>query len=274
MVQSSSKNIQYGKRHQQIAFVAICAVVAFILSATHAVSARADDKDSTLVFRENIEKAPYIYRMKGSNTKLPQGYIPALLKYFMDDHDVDLDFLIVPRNRVPSSFAQQKLDVALLSEKWIENPEDFTFSQPIARYRTVLVGEADSKNEISFNISELKSAYICAHRGYVYPELDKYWESNNLIRVDFADELLQLKGLQADRCQYAIVEEAVASWYIKRHFKGQRMAIVAEENTVPLTLAFRKDKAEYAAMFDSTISRLKANGELNILQRVFGVAGY
>lgn len=234
----------------------------------------AEDTPAPLNFRENVQYAPYMYRFKGNTAKLPQGYVPALLKYFMDDHKVQLEFVDVPRNRVPSSFAQKKLDAAVLSPKWIDNPEEFVFTQPLAAYKTVIVGDANQDGAQHIDFTQLENSYICASRGYRYPELDNYWKSNNLVRVDFSDELLQLKGLVADRCQYAVMDESIASWYIKRYFKSGNLKIVGEEVSLPLTIGFRKDKAEYAALFDNTISRLKANGELKILQRVFGVVGF
>lgn len=246
-------------------------IVVTVFGVLSSTLAKADNESRTLVFRENIEQAPYIYRAKGNKAKLPQGYLPALLKYFMDDHQININFIEVPRNRLTTAFDQRKLDASLLSPKWVPNPDEFVFTQPLGVYRSVLMTDADTHNGEPLDISQLKSAYICTRRGYRYPHLDKFWESNNLIRVDFSDELLQLKGLKADRCQYAVLDKAIADWYIKRHFKKKDFVVAGDETTVPLTLGFHKDKAEMAALFDSTISRLAANGELKILQRVFGV---
>lgn len=239
-------------------------------------SARGDEGDKQFVFHENVESAPYMYRHKsatGSQPSAPQGYLPALMKYFSDDHGIDIKYIEVPPNRLESSLQKKELHGAMLNKDWIDSPENFVFSQPLALYRTVLF-TSDMDNVQIQPLEDIKSQYICAHRGYRYPNLDKLWEKNDLIRVDFADELLQLKGLVAQRCQYAVMDEAIGLWYAKKHFKKNKISLVSEESRLPLTIGFHKDKAEYAGLFQSTISRLQANGELSILQRVFKVNPY
>ena len=235
----------------------------------------AEAESETLIFRESSEFAPYIYRhgnASGKPSGAPQGYIPALLKYFADDHGITIDYREMPTNRLESAYEKGQLDAAILSDKWILNADNFIFSQPLGVYRTVIY-TSDMPQRDLVPLVDLKSQYVCAQRGYRYPNLDLLWASNNLIRVDFADEKLQLEGLIANRCQYAVMDEAVGRWYGKKMFKQHSFSIVSEESQVPLTLGFRKDKTHYAELFDSTISRLKANGELSILQRVFGVIG-
>lgn len=228
------------------------------------------------VFRENVEYAPYLYRhtnASGQATGVPQGYIPTLLKYLMDDHGIDIEFKVVPRNRVEATYEKGGLDGSILSRHWVSNPDEFVFSTPLALYRSVLFTSDMEQGEL-IPLAQLKNQYICARRGYKYPELDQLWEANNLIRVDFSDELLQLKGLVAERCQYAVMDEAIGRWYIGKQFKDHTFSIVSEESRVPLTLGFRKHNAAVMDKFNSTISRLKANGELAILQRVFKVIPY
>ncbi|PIE41709.1 MAG: hypothetical protein CSA49_02095 [Gammaproteobacteria bacterium] len=227
-----------------------------------------------LTFLENQENAPYMYRVAGSHSTLPRGYIPALLKYFIDDHKIDVDFLNIPQDQIAASFAQQKLDAAVLSAEWVANTDDFVFSQPLAKYTNVLIAEIKTDAKPQLRFSALKEAFICTQKGYHYPELDKYWDSNNLIRVDFANELSQLQGLLANHCEYAVIDKATADWYLKRSFKKEHLKVAGEGATIALTIGFRKDKAKYATLLDSTISRLKANGELKILQRVYKVSGF
>lgn len=238
--------------------------------------ARADDNEKRLVFRENTEYAPYIYRHAGANgskPSAPQGYIPTLLKYFSDDHGITVDYVEMPRNRVESAYEKNQLDASILNNRWVNSPDDFVFSQPLGLYRTVIFTSDASQREL-VPLTNLKSQYVCAHRGYRYPNLDLLWDANNLIRVDFSDEKLQLQGLVAERCQYAVMDEGIGRWYMKKFFTGTEFSVVSEESQVPLTIGFRKDNAHYAELFDSTISRLKANGELAILQRVFGVTPF
>ncbi|MCG8316702.1 MAG: transporter substrate-binding domain-containing protein [Pseudomonadales bacterium] len=243
-----------------------------LLSLSVAENALAND-DKQLVFRENQQFAPYLHRTisaKSGTPGNPQGFIPALLKFFMDDHGVEVKYLQIPRNRVVPSYAKQELDASILSPEWIDNPDDFVFSQPLGSYRTVLFTSDVTINEL-ISIESVKSQYICARRGYRYPNFQHLWKKNNLIRVDFSDEHVQLQGLIAERCQYAILDEAVARWYISKHFRDQKISIAAIESEIPLTIGFRKGKADMAEKFNKTISRLKANGELGILQRVFKV---
>lgn len=237
---------------------------------------RADNEAKRLIFRENTEYAPYIYRHASANGQrpaAPQGYIPALLKYFADDHGVTVDYVDMPRNRVESAYEKKQLDASILNSRWVSNPDDFVFSQPLGLYRSVIF-TSDLPQQDLVPLTNLKSQYVCAHRGYRYPNLDLLWDANNLIRVDFNEEKLQLQGLLAERCQYAVMDEGIGNWYIRKFFSGNRFTVVSEESRVPLTIGFRKDQAHYAELFDSTISRLKANGELAILQRVFGVTPY
>lgn len=237
--------------------------------------ARGEPDNGSLVFRENAEFAPYLYRHTTANGKssgAPQGYIPALLKYFADDHGIAIEYREMPTNRLEAAYVKGQLDAAILSEKWVSNPDKLVFSQPLGLYRSVIY-TSDMPQRDLVPLMDLKSQYVCAQRGYRYPNLDAIWDTNNLIRVDFADEKLQLEGLIANRCQYAVMDEAVGRWYGKRVFKQHSFSIVSEESQVPLTIGFRKEMAHYAELFDSTISRLKANGELAILQRVFGVIG-
>ncbi|MDX1692398.1 MAG: transporter substrate-binding domain-containing protein [Ketobacteraceae bacterium] len=231
---------------------------------------------AALKFRESFAYAPYMYRNTNANgaaASVPQGYIPTLLKYLSDDHGIKIDYVEVPRNRLESAFQLRKLDGAILSERWVTDPGKFVFTQPLGLYRTVIY-TSDMPSTDLVPLASLKSQYVCARRGYRYPNLDLLWEANNLIRVDFTEEKLQLEGLISERCQYAVMDEAIGRWYARRHFPGHTLTIVSEESRVPLTLGFHREKSHYAELFDSTIRRLRANGELAILQRVFGVIPY
>lgn len=250
----------------------LCLLGCCVLCIAAPPNAYAED-DGSLVFRENLQFAPYLHRTisaRSGTVGKPQGFIPALLKFFTDDHGIQVEYLQIPRNRVVPSYAKQELDASILSPEWIDNPEEFIFSQPLGSYRTVLFTSDVTVTEL-IPIETIRSQYICARRGYRYPNFQHLWEQNNLIRVDFSDEYVQLQGLIAERCQYAILDEAVARWYISKHFRDKKLSVAAIESDIPLTIGFRKGKAALAEKFNSTISRLKANGELGILQRVFKV---
>jgi len=136
--------------------------------------------------------------------------------------------------------AQGQVDAWLTAREWNENPEQYLWSDPIMVSEDVLVTRQDS-SVVFTSIEDLFGKTIGTLKYYVYPQLEPYFASGAIKRMDARGDRAMLEMVHLRRTDAAIINRWVALWKMKKH---------ADLNSADFTLSKQVvGSAEYCVMF-------------------------
>src|SRR5690554_6192224 len=140
-----------------------------------ALSANAAQTNEQKVFRFNISPngyPPYLIVDQGA----PSGIMWDVVSLISERLGYELVAKKVPRKRVDQMLLDGYIDGTSRAEEWAHEPEKFLFTEPVVDIKEVFFTPI-SADQTYHLPQDLLSRTVVTHLGYMYPELQPYFES-------------------------------------------------------------------------------------------------
>ena len=223
--------------------------------------------ESLTVALPNEGYAPYII----IEQEQVSGILVEPLQLAASNIGLDLHYVYYPEQRSKLMLENKQIDARMESEQWVDNPEDYLWSEAITVLEDVLVFNTHS--ELRFERkTDLIGGSIIAHLGYSYPTLQPLIEQNLLQRVDFASSYEMLSHLYrplAGVNRAAVMNRYVAMWLIHStpKFEGQFALSKQPIASAPLQFQFANNP-RLAAIVSKLNQQLRQLKSANRIQQL------
>ena len=148
------------------------------------------------------------------------GIMVEVLREAASRLDIRVNFQLIPEIRSQMMLNAGTIDARPESPKWVDNPKDYLWSEPITTINDVYVYCSKMPNYFESD-SDMAGAEIVTHLGYIYPTLEGLFESGQLHRDDRQSEEFMLNAIiqqkQAPRpglIKATVMDILVARWLI------------------------------------------------------------
>jgi polar amino acid transport system substrate-binding protein len=202
---------------------------------------------------------PYMIKEAG---KKESGIMVEVLQIIATKHGYILETKGVPTKRVEKLLKIGDLDATARAKEWVNNPENYEFTDVIVRARDVLFSL--KKTPITFrSIEDLFDKDIGTHLGYKYPMLKTYFKDNRIRRNDTANGTAMLNMVLKERTDAAVMNELVAKWIISKNKWQEKFVISSKEvGGFDYRIMFNKKWKSFVEKFNQELTLMKQNGEL------------
>lgn len=202
---------------------------------------------------------PYMIKEAG---KKESGIMVEVLQIIATKHGYILETKGVPTKRVEKLLNIGDLDATARAKEWVNNPENYEFTDVIVRARDVLFSL--KKTPITFrSIEDLFDKDIGTHLGYKYPMLKTYFKDNRIRRNDTANGTAMLNMVLKERTDAAVMNELVAKWIIRQNkWQGKFVVSKKEVGGFDYRIMFNKKWRSFVQKFNQELTLMKQNGEL------------
>lgn len=180
--------------------------------------------------------------------------------------DIKIKFVLLPEKRSQRMLDNQEIQARMESANWVDNPQDYLWSEPITPLNDVFVFHKDSETDFESNQS-LEGAEIITHLGYGYPTLQTQFDQNFITRKDYPTEHDMLKALSRHipgLKRAAVMNQQVALWIIgsDKRFRDKFKFTNRLIGTADLQFQFPKTEAleDIVARLNLQLRKLKADG--------------
>ena len=182
--------------------------------------------------------APYII----IDQEQVSGILVEPLQLAASNIGLDLHYVYYPEQRSKLMLDNKQIDARMESEQWVDNPQDYLWSEAITLLEDVLVFNQDSAVRFESE-TDLIGGTIITHLGYSYPTLQPLIEQNLVQRVDFLSSYEMLSHLYrpiAGVNRAAVMNRYVALWLIRStpKFEGQFVLSKRPIASAPLQFQF------------------------------------
>lgn len=181
---------------------------------------------------------------------------------------ISLQFHFLPEKRSQVLLDNHGIDARMESPQWIDNPDDYLWSEAITQLDDVFVYKKGTPNHYESD-EQLQGAEIITHLGYGYPTLQPLFDAEQAIRIDYVGETQMLKGLLRTEKQdkrAAVMSKDVAKWLIKSDPRLQNQFAFSQRviGSAPLMLQFRNDDAiaELLDGINRDLKQFKSDGTI------------
>ncbi len=148
------------------------------------------------------------------------GIMVEVLRTAATRAELQLDFRFIPEIRSQMMLDSGTIDARTESPKWVSNPEEYLWSEPITTINDVFV-YCDKMPNYFESDEEMAGAEIITHLGYSYPTLEPLFRSQQMLRDDRESEELMLNAIlqqkQVSRpgvIRATVMDILVARWLI------------------------------------------------------------
>ena len=174
------------------------------------------------------------------------GILIEPLQLAADKLGIELTYVYYPEKRSQAMLDKNLVDARMESELWVDNPQDYLWSEPISPLEDVFVFHKDSKSKFETN-EDLANSQIITHLGYSYPILQPLFEQGIIHRMDFSSESEMLNYLFRPHPgvnSAAVINKSVALWIIQSTPKLQNHFLLSKRRVgiAPLQFQFAKTK--------------------------------
>ncbi len=157
--------------------------------------------------------APYIIIENGQVF----GILIEPLQLAAKNLGIELTYAYYPEKRSQAMLERGLVDARMESKLWVDNPQDYLWSEPITSLEDVFVFNKDSKSSFETD-QDLVGAEIVTHLGYTYPTLQPLFEQGVIHRMDASSERDMLNHLfkpipGVNRA--SVINKYVATWIIQ-----------------------------------------------------------
>lgn len=205
------------------------------------------------------QSPPIIY--KDSLTGRFKGIVPDILNSMPPEHQVSIDYIQHNRSRGEDALYNNEVDATILTKEWASNPDKLIFTRPIYKHQDFIYS-----NQAQYPMTDLEQTIagkdICTRRGYIYPELEYFFQQDLADRVDTSSEETELRMLLLNRCQLAVMNEFIADWLINNNAWQGDIHQLNLLNSIDFTMAFTPAWREFVDKLNQHIDRIEQNGEL------------
>ena len=235
-----------------IIFISIC----FCLL-TNFMYASPKDKTITIGYTEN-GWIPY------SSDNGEKGIMVDVIKIISNKLGYKVIVKMLPPKRLTKELETKYIEARTKAKEWIDNPEDYYWTDPIDVTRDVLILKKGKLLEVkSFkDIQKLKS--IGVMHGFSYPKLEKYFKSGIIKREDLKSTLSLLKFLKLERSDAIVTNKYVALWMIKNSPEFSidmfRFGVSIDEVGYRVQFSKNEDWRPFIREFNKELKLMKEDG--------------
>jgi ABC-type amino acid transport substrate-binding protein len=206
------------------------------------------------------QSPPVIY--KDNFTGRFKGIVPDILSSMPEEDRVRVDYIQYTRIRGEEALYNKDVDASILTREWASEPDKLLFTLPIYQHRDFIY--SNKPVSPSSGLEEVLSGKnICTRRGYIYPELQHFFDEGIAFRIDTSSEETELKMLMLERCQLAVVNEFIADWLINNNdWQDEIHQALYPLNSIDFTMAFSPTWEAFVDKLNQHIMSIEQNGEL------------
>lgn len=129
-----------------------------------------------------------------------------------------LSYIYLPEVRSRAMLAKNEIDLRMESPSFVENPNDYLWSEPITSIKDMFIFHRHSENVFE-KYDTMEGAIIHTHLGYGYPTLQPLFDQGIIIRKDFNTEQAMLVNLIRDNIhskRAAVMDQNVAKYLMEK----------------------------------------------------------
>jgi len=246
---------------------------ATFFSFTQAVLANNDggNEKKTVIF--NISKQGYPpFMLPGDTENQPSGIIYEILKKILSKQGLSVETISIPKNREQRYFELGYVDAHATAVEWIDQPQNYVFSDPILEIRNVVFSRADAPLQFQ-QLENLIGKKLITRLGFLYPPLTTLFETGKIGRQDTTSNLSMLKMVLGGRGDGAIMNDAVGAWIIKENqLSGQFVASYNSITNYGYRIMFSKEWEFLITAFNQELNQMKQTGEIEEICARYGYA--
>jgi len=194
------------------------------------------------------------------------GILIDVLKLAAKQVSVEILFEYMPEKRSKVMLNEGRIDARMESPRWIRDPEDYFWSEPIVNINDLFVYRNLDSNAFESD-GDMQGAVLITHLGYGYPTLQPLFDIALVTRHDAATEVAMLSQLQRKTRvtkKAAVMDRHVALWLIKHHqaFKGRFKFSKRVIDSTPLHVQFTPSTKmeKWLPRLNAQIKKLKRSG--------------
>jgi len=194
------------------------------------------------------------------------GILIDVLRLAAKQVSVEILFDYMPEKRSKVMLNEGRIDARIESPRWIRDPEDYFWSEPIVNINDLFVYRNVDSNTFESD-GDMQGAVLITHLGYGYPTLQPLFDMALVTRHDAATEVAMLNQLQRKSRvtkKAAVMDRHVALWLIKHHqaFKGRFKFSKRVIDSTPLHVQFTPSTkmAKWLPRLNAQIRKLKRSG--------------
>lgn len=239
----------------------LCALLLPWLAMTS--SAGPEARTDKPVFRLNVSPKGYPPYLIVSDDNRYSGIVWDVVNRIAGELNYRVVARKIPRKRVDTMLLDGYIDGTPRAIQWTDDPEQFTFTQPIVRIREVFFYPANADFHYE-HPEDLRARTIITHLGYHYPEVAKEFNSGKARRFDVSNDRDMFSFLvQGNEFDAAIADLSVGQWIIRQNnWRDQVKSTSVSISDFGYRLMLRHDWKPFADAFNRKLADLKASGEL------------
>ena len=199
-----------------------------------------------------------------SKTGMPtKGIIIELANEILNEAEIKYEWVVLPRNRTEEKFLSGEVDIRVfLNPAWTSKPNEHEWSDEVFEDKNVVV-LADKRKEVK-SFEAIKGKKIGAVLGYYYPQLDPYFNSGDLIRVNAETQDALLLMLDNKKIEHAVTSMLAAAYFKKEKSKNKHLGLSKIDIAIfPIHIAARKGQTETIKKINTAIAKLKKSKKID-----------
>ncbi|MDO6442020.1 ABC transporter substrate-binding protein [Marinobacter sp. 2_MG-2023] len=172
----------------------------------------------------------------------------------------------IPRKRVDQMLLDGYIDGTPRAIEWTHEPKNFLFTDPVVHIQEVFF-TPKHKGETYHSPEDLFSKTVVAPLGYLYPELEPYFESGAIKRFDVPGEKDMFNFLlHGDRFDAAVADVLVGKWILRNEGLREHFTVSSGSlNSYGFRIMLRKENHSFVKDFNAELTRMRENGELDAI---------
>lgn len=141
---------------------------------------------------------PYLFFDQPS--KSYKGVVPDLMAFLAQKSQLNVIFVDSNPSRSEQFLLDGKVDLLLVNVAWLNQPQKFITSLPLIQHATYLYSLQPFAQD--FSLLSANKQRICTREGFVYPGLSRFFQQNQLQRVDVSSQAGMPAMLVKKRCDF------------------------------------------------------------------------
>lgn len=201
---------------------------------------------------------PYLYFDDVSEDY--QGVVRDLFNAMERELGYSFEYIDSNQLRSEEFLLNDKVDMLVISPRWLQKPDSFIFSDVIIDHETYLYSTSPFPKD--FSLTSLTGQTVCTQERYIYSGITQRFEDGALRRIDSTNQALMAAMLIAKRCDFAVLNNYNAWSAFSKPSNCHATIYQSPHPTsnVSLHVAFRRALAPVKRDFDSIMSTQKSNG--------------
>ncbi len=192
-----------------------------------------------------------------------QGLLVDVMRYIARRHGYTVKTIGLPKKRAEIQLISGEIDAQPTAKEWVRRPDNYIFTDVIVHVEDALYSLKSAPIKFAA-VEDLFGKILSVHYAYLYPMLDQYLSSGEIVTRTENSELLLLKATLFELSDAAVINDRVAKWLIKRNPLLQGQFKVAEKRvgSFEYRIMFNKKWHDYVKLFNLELAKMKKNGEL------------